>query len=52
MALCIVLQIYLVYADLVDRFRARLNDDPTGPSDAVAAIGTLLDLIKRSKGKS
>lgn len=35
--------------DLVDRFRARLNDDPTGPSDAVAAIGTLLDLIKRSK---
>lgn len=38
------------YADLVDQFRTRLKDRPEGPSDAVAAIETLLDLIRSSKG--
>lgn len=34
------------------RFRERLVDHPGGPSDAVAAIETLLDLIRSSKGKN
>lgn len=37
-------------ADLVEQFRAKLEDRPEGPSDAVAAIETLLDLIRSSKG--
>ena len=37
--------------DLVDQFRAKLEDRPEGQSDAVAAIETLLDLIRSSKGK-
>ena len=37
--------------DLVERFRARLDDGPHGTSDAVAAIETLLDLIRSSKGR-
>lgn len=37
-------------ADLVEQFRAKLEDKPEGPSDAVAAIETLLDLIRSSKG--
>ena len=37
-------------SDLVDQFRAKLEDRPEGPSDAVAAIETLLDLIRSSKG--
>lgn len=40
------------YTDLVDQFRARLEDKPEAPSDAVAAIETLLDLIRSSKGTS
>ena len=37
--------------ELVATFRSRLVEDPDGPSDAVAAIRTLLDLIKNSKGE-
>ena len=39
-----------VSTDLVERFRDRLEDRPEGRSDAVAAIETLLDLIRNSKG--
>ena len=38
--------------ELVTSFRSRLVEDPDGPSDAVAAIKTLLDLIRNSKGES
>jgi hypothetical protein len=38
------------FSDLVGQFRAKLDDRPEGSSDAVAAIETLLDLIRNSKG--
>ena len=36
--------------DLVEQFRARLDEGPDGPSYAVAAIETLLAMIRNSKG--
>ena len=47
-----VAMLTLLYTvDLVEHFRARLEDRPEGRSDAVAAIETLMDLIRSSKGK-